>query len=169
MHVLDAVIGLGSNQGDGVAMFATAARELSKLAAITGQSALYRSPALGPPQPDYLNAAVRLRVEAEPTALLAALLRIEAGMGRVRRERWGPRVIDLDLLWIAGRCVAVPGLQVPHPALEERAFALAPLLDVAPDAVAPHGGRRYAALLAALPPSGLVRLSTPFPTMMSRI
>lgn len=165
--MLDAVVGLGSNLGDSFGTFAVAARELSRLGAIDAYSALYRTAPLGPPQPDYLNAAVRLRTSSSPLELLRSLLAVEAKLGRVRRERWGPRALDLDLLWIAGLAVDTPELQVPHPELELRSFALAPLLDVAPEARSPLGGPAYADLLAALPEAGLARLATPFPRAFS--
>jgi len=97
---------------------------------------VYESAAVGPPQGDYLNAAALVTWDGEPEALLDALLSIEAKLGRVRREKWGPRTIDLDVLWIEGREVRAPRLTVPHPELAKRTFAVAPLLDVVP--VAPY-------------------------------
>jgi len=108
-------------------------------------SRLYATAPVGPPQPDYLNAAILVECTQEPAALLQALLSIEAELGRVRAERWGPRVIDLDVLWGPGLVVDEPALVVPHPRLTERDFALLPLLDVAPDARDPRTGARYAA------------------------
>jgi 2-amino-4-hydroxy-6-hydroxymethyldihydropteridine diphosphokinase len=99
----------------------------------------------GPPQPEYLNAAVLLAFDGAPLELLDALLAIEARLGRVRAERWGPRTIDLDLLWIDGVAVEDARLEVPHPRLRERAFALVPLLEVAPEARDPRTGVRYVA------------------------
>jgi 2-amino-4-hydroxy-6-hydroxymethyldihydropteridine diphosphokinase len=84
-------------------------------------------------------------------ALLDDLLSIEAVLGRIRRERWGPRTIDLDLLWIDGLVVDHPRLAVPHPRLRERAFAVVPLLDVAPDARDPTTDEPF-----AVPPGEIV-------------
>ena len=102
------------------------------------------SPIGGPAQGDYLNAAVLVESRSTPVGLLAELQAVEARLGRVRAERWGPRVIDLDLLWIEGLVVDTPELRVPHPRLLERAFALVPLLDVADGAVDPRSGQRFA-------------------------
>jgi 2-amino-4-hydroxy-6-hydroxymethyldihydropteridine diphosphokinase len=131
---LRAVIGFGSNLGDRLATMRAALAELALVARVESTSRVYESPAVGPPQPDYLNAAALVTWEGEPEALLDALLAIEAKLGRVRREKWGPRTIDLDVLWIEGREVHTARLTVPHPELAKRAFAVAPLLDVAPAA-----------------------------------
>ena len=96
-----------------------------------------------PPQPKYLNAAVLLETDLEPEALLDRLLEIERAHGRERREKWGPRTIDLDILWIDGVSFATEKLVVLHPHLRERAFALRPLLDVAPTAKDPETRAGY--------------------------
>ncbi len=129
------VLGLGANLGDCIATLKEAARRIDALADCTVEatSRLYRSKAVGPVQPDYYNAAVRVVSRLDPRALLNALLAIEAALGRVRRERWGPRVIDLDILWSDHYHVSEVGLTIPHAELANRAFALAPLLDVAPE------------------------------------
>lgn len=95
-------------------------------------SPLYETAPVGPPQPVFTNAALRLRTELAPLALLDALLGIERDLGRdrARETRWGPRSLDLDVLLWPGRTLDEPRLRVPHPRLRERAFALAPLLDV---------------------------------------
>ena len=128
---LRVVVGFGSNLGDRLATMRAALAELARVARVEATSRVYESPAVGPPQGDYLNAAALVTWEGEPEALLDALLRIEAKLGRVRREKWGPRTIDLDVLWIEDREVHTPRLVVPHPELAKRAFAVAPLLDVA--------------------------------------
>ena len=97
------------------------------------RSHLYLSRPLGPQdQPDFVNAAAGLLTQDSPQALLASLLEIERSMGRNRRERWGPRVIDLDLVWIVDAAVDEPGLKVPHPGVSTRNFVLYPLADIAP-------------------------------------
>ncbi len=143
---LRAVVGLGANVGDRMATMRAAARHLSSVARVEKLSRVYdTAPVGGPPQPHFLNAAALVVYAGEPLALLDALLAIEARFGRVRVERWGPRALDLDLLWIDGVAIDSPRLVVPHPRLHERAFALVPLLEVAPDARDPRSGQSYAA------------------------
>ncbi len=148
---LRAVIGIGANLGNRAATLRGAAGELARIAVLEKASAIYETAPVGPEQPDFLNAAVLLRYDGAPLALLDELLAIEARHGRVRAERWGPRSLDLDLLWIDGWIVDEPRLVVPHPRLAERAFALLPLLEVAPDARDPRTGAPY-----EIPP-GVVR------------
>jgi 2-amino-4-hydroxy-6-hydroxymethyldihydropteridine diphosphokinase len=137
---------------------------IAAVAAIEGvqvvdRSSLWQtSPVGGPPQGDFYNAAVLLRTPVGPEQLLQALFAIEARFGRVRAGRNLPRTLDLDLLWIEGVAMTRPGLEIPHPRLPERAFALAPLLEVAPDAANPRTGVAYAAHLAKLDPRGIRRL-----------
>lgn len=142
-----AVVGLGSNQGDSVFLLRDALASLDALAhtRLVRASRYYRTPAWGvEDQPDFVNAAALLQTGLKPQALLAAMLEIERGAGRTRRadgaDRWGPRTLDLDLLLYGERTVTLPGLSVPHPHLHLRAFALVPLLEVAPDAVIPGIG-----------------------------
>jgi 2-amino-4-hydroxy-6-hydroxymethyldihydropteridine diphosphokinase len=149
----DAVVGLGSNLGERALALDHAALALGRL---EGTRVVARSPwretapVGGPPQGFFLNGALRLETALAPEALLARLLAIEQGLGRERRERWGPRTIDLDLLWVAGVVCASPTLTLPHPRLHERAFALEPLVDVAPDARDPTTGEAYRTMLARL-------------------
>ena len=100
-------------------------------------------------QPPFLNGAVSLKTTHSPKALLDLLLEIERSLGRVRGERWGPRVVDLDLLVYGNELVDEPGLRVPHPRLHERRFALEPLADLNPELEIPGRGN-VSALLAAL-------------------
>lgn len=155
---LDCVLGIGSNLGDRLGFFRAALRELEPHGQIVLLSALYATNPVGPAQPDYLNAALRFRTSLAPLALLELQLEIERSCGRVRIERWGPRTLDLDLLFIAGRAVALPGLTVPHRELTRRAFALLPLLDVAPEASDPLTGQRYSELVAGLDRTGVREL-----------
>lgn len=160
---LDAVVGLGANLGDRRTTLRRAVAELFAERGIRGLavSALYETDPVGPPQPDYLNAAVRLELHGTPEALLDVLLAIEHRSGRTRTERWGPRPLDLDLLWLEGVEVSTARLVVPHPRLHERRFALAPLLDVAPDAVDPRTGLLIARALDELAEGGIRRLAGP--------
>ncbi len=130
------VIGLGANMGD---RRGNIDRAIAMLAATEGVEVLAVSPIaetapVGPPQDPYLNGAVLVRTTLSLRALLDAALAIEQSLGRVRGERWGPRTLDLDLLWSDGPAVNEPGLVVPHPELMNRTFALGPLLAVLPDA-----------------------------------
>lgn len=144
------MIGLGSNLGDRRATLARARAELAAIGTVTAASCLYETPPLGPPQPSFLNAALALTTQLDPPGLLSSLLALEQRLGRVRRERWGPRTLDLDILWIAETPWDSPELTVPHPELRRRAFALRPLLDVAPLATDPRDGAPYQAVLAGL-------------------
>lgn len=153
------VIGLGSNLGDRRAVMAEAARRVQALGSAGGVSALYETDPVGPAQPMFLNAALALGSSLAPVALLDALLDIERQLGRIRVERWGPRTIDLDILWLAEEAHVSERLTVPHPELRRRAFALRPLLDVAPHATDPRDGVAYAevlALLSGAPPREIV-------------
>jgi 2-amino-4-hydroxy-6-hydroxymethyldihydropteridine diphosphokinase len=147
---LDAVIGLGSNLGDSRVLLRQALQSIAALGTVLAESPVYETLPVGPPQPLFQNAACRLHSGLSPEGLLSGLLEIERALGRVRRERWGPRLIDLDILWIAGLVLDTPALTVPHPELRNRAFALCPLLDVAPQATDPRDGVRYADVLAEL-------------------
>jgi len=156
--MLDAVIGLGANLGDRRATFLLAAKELEGFGRLRARSALYETEPVGPPQPRYLNAAVLLRTELSAEPLLEALFEVEKRLGRVRRERWGPRAIDLDILWLDGTTYRSPTLIVPHPSLRERAFALRPLLDVVPAARDPTDGIAYEAVLTSLDAGGVLEI-----------
>jgi 2-amino-4-hydroxy-6-hydroxymethyldihydropteridine diphosphokinase len=141
---LCAVVGFGANLGDRIATMRAAVGELSRVARIDRTSRVYATaPVGGPAQPEFLNAAALLAYDGAPLALLDALLAIEARFGRVRAERWGPRTLDLDVLWIDGLALDSPRLVVPHPHLRERAFAVAPLLELVPDARDPRTGALY--------------------------
>jgi len=138
-----AVVGLGSNLGDRLENMRAAVRWLGRLAAGRLRcSPVYETRPVGPPQPLFLNAAVLFEEERHPRELLKGLLAIERELGRIRTERWGPRLIDLDILWIDGVTCREPGLSVPHASLTERAFAMRPLLDLVPNAVDPRTGQR---------------------------
>jgi len=130
-----AYVGLGSNL-DSPRERVLEAVELMKALAATRlvlRSHLYLTRPLGPQdQPDFVNAAVGLLTQLTARDLLAGLLGIERSMGRNRQERWGPRVIDLDLLWLVDAVIDEPGLTVPHPGVSTRNFVLYPLADIAP-------------------------------------
>jgi len=140
-------LGLGSNLGDRLANLGRAVRELEErgVRALRSSRVYETDPVGGPPQPEYLNAVVEVGTELEPRELLAVCLEVEAEMGRVRGERWGPRVIDIDLLTYGGIDMDEPELTVPHPRMHERAFVLVPLLELVADPPLP-GGRRVSTL-----------------------
>jgi 2-amino-4-hydroxy-6-hydroxymethyldihydropteridine diphosphokinase len=153
---VSAWIGLGSNLGDPVATLRSALQALSQLAQthLVGHSRLYRSPAWGlAAQPDFVNGVALVETSLPARALLDAMLGVEQGFGRVRRQRWGPRVLDLDLLLYGQSIIDEPGLHVPHRHLHERAFALVPMLDIDPDVAIPGRGpaREALAMLASEP------------------
>ncbi|MDX2186747.1 MAG: 2-amino-4-hydroxy-6-hydroxymethyldihydropteridine diphosphokinase [Opitutaceae bacterium] len=123
-------LGLGSNLGDRRAMLAAALRGLLRLPGgrVVAVSPLYQTTPVGVlDQPDFLNLAAAYETPLEPEAMLAAALAVEKSLGRERRERWGPRSIDVDLLWYSGGGWSSPTLVLPHPRMLERAFVLQPL------------------------------------------
>jgi 2-amino-4-hydroxy-6-hydroxymethyldihydropteridine diphosphokinase len=105
------------------------------------RSRLYETRPMGPQdQPYFVNAAAGLLTQLTARELLESLLRTEQAMGRNRQERWGPRVIDLDLIWMQGEPIDEPGLTVPHPGVSTRNFVLYPLADIAPTLAIPGHG-----------------------------
>ncbi len=146
-----AFVGLGGNIGDAAATLRAAIDDLDALSdtRLLRVSRLYRTPAWGnEDQPDFVNAVAMLETQLAPHALLEHLLAIERIHGRSRGadQRWGPRTIDLDLLLYGEAIIDEPGFHVPHPRLHLRAFALRPLLEVAPDITIPGIGRADTAL-----------------------
>lgn len=155
-----AYVGLGSNLDDPAAQLRQAFDELEHLHGVHGvrRSRLFRTPPWGrTDQPDFVNAVAELDTSLAPHALLQALQGLEARFGRARREHWGPRVLDLDLLLHGEAGIADDLLQLPHPHLHERAFVLKPLADLAPALVVPGRGR-IETLLAGLDTAGIVAL-----------
>jgi 2-amino-4-hydroxy-6-hydroxymethyldihydropteridine diphosphokinase len=142
-----AYVGLGSNLGERLANLQRAVDLLAQTneMAVLRSSRVYETDPVGPPQPDYLNAVIEVATALPPHALLGACLRVEDEMGRVRAERWGPRVIDLDLLTYGRESIEEPGLTVPHPRMHQRLFVLAPLLELEADPPLP-GGRTIPSL-----------------------
>jgi 2-amino-4-hydroxy-6-hydroxymethyldihydropteridine diphosphokinase len=143
-----AFLALGSNLGDRAANLQRAVDLLAGQPGveIVSSSRVYETdPVGGPPQPDYLNAVVEARTSRSPRELLEACLAVEQEMGRVRRERWGPRTIDVDMLTYGREELSEPGLQIPHPRMHQRGFVLVPLLELDADPPLP-GGRSVTSL-----------------------
>jgi 2-amino-4-hydroxy-6-hydroxymethyldihydropteridine diphosphokinase len=158
-----AAIGLGGNLGDVATTLHEALQALDALpqTRLLRASRLYRTPAWGrTEQPDFINGAALLQTRLDARDLLDALLGIERRFGRDREqgERWGPRTLDLDLLLYGDAAIDEPGLRVPHQHLHERAFALLPLAEIAPDLPVPGRGP-VAGLLAVVDVDGCMPLA----------
>jgi 2-amino-4-hydroxy-6-hydroxymethyldihydropteridine diphosphokinase len=148
MHLINvpsgfAAIALGSNLGNPLAMVRGAVDVLAHEATITlvAQSRWYRTVAVGPPQPDYVNGCITIQTQRSPQDLLHLLSLIEEQFGRQRAEHWGPRTLDLDLLLYDDLVLETPTLTLPHAHLSSRAFVLVPLGDVLPNWVHPVSQR----------------------------
>jgi 2-amino-4-hydroxy-6-hydroxymethyldihydropteridine diphosphokinase len=136
-----AFLGLGSNLGERLGNLQRAVDLLGAEDGIrvTGSSSVWETDPVGPSQPDFLNAVLKIDTSLSPLELLASCQRAEAALSRERAEHWGPRTLDVDILLFADLTVAEPSLQIPHPLLLERAFVLVPLLELYPDASLPDG------------------------------
>lgn len=154
-------IALGSNQAEPIRQVAQAFNALEQLphSRLIARSSLYRSAPLGPQdQPAFINAVAMLDTLLAPEALLDALQAIEQRAGRVRKaERWGPRILDLDVLLYAQQVINSERLQVPHYHMHARSFVLYPLAELAPNLTLPNG-TTLQQLLDSCPPAGLERL-----------
>ena len=148
-----AYIGIGANLGDARASVPQAAARLAQLPAtrLLKLSSLYRSAPFEADGADYINAVAALSTSLPPLQLLVALQAIEQAFGRERPYFHAPRTLDLDILLYGDQCIAAPTLTVPHPGLTLRAFALLPLLEIAPSVVIPAAGpaQQFAAALGA--------------------
>jgi len=132
--VTRAFLSLGSNLGDRRRFLVEAISSLGER--VTAVSPVYETePVGGPEQERFLNLVVQLETDVAPRELLAVCHRLESAAQRVRQQQWGPRTLDVDIVWIDGIVVEEPDLQVPHPRWTERRFVLAPLRDLAPDLV----------------------------------
>lgn len=157
-----AFLGLGSNLEDRLANLQRAVDLLgaTKGVRVVRSSRVYETDPMGPPQPDFLNAVIEVETSLDAYGLLDAALAVENEMGRVRTKRWGPRVIDVDILTFGEQELDEPDLQVPHPRMHERGFVLAPLLELEADPPLP-GGRRVATLRLGFELVGGVRPYAP--------
>jgi 2-amino-4-hydroxy-6-hydroxymethyldihydropteridine diphosphokinase len=151
-----ASLGLGGNVGDVAAAFIAALLRLGAAPGVrlSALSSVYRTPPWGKrDQPDFLNMAALVETTLPAAALLALCLETERALGRRRIERWGPRTIDVDILTYGAETIDAPELKVPHPRLNERAFALAPLAEIAPNLR--FGGRAVADWFATVERAGI--------------
>ncbi|MEX1312439.1 MAG: 2-amino-4-hydroxy-6-hydroxymethyldihydropteridine diphosphokinase [Candidatus Sulfomarinibacteraceae bacterium] len=165
--MVDVIVGLGANLGDPPAVFVAALDRLSRETEVVGVSRLWRTRPIGPEQPDFTNAAALLEWPGGPLGLLRLCRDIEARAGRNRQaeDRWGPRVLDLDLLVVRDLVWRSRDLVLPHPRFHRRAFALVPAAEVAPDWIHPTTGRTIGELaveVQAADPGALLS-SAPFP------
>jgi 2-amino-4-hydroxy-6-hydroxymethyldihydropteridine diphosphokinase len=156
-------IALGSNLGDSQTILNQAVMMLAQTEGLTlkARSHWYQTKAVGPPQPDYLNGCILLETSLRPHPLLALLLATEKKFGRVRRERWGPRTLDLDLLLFDALILETSNLQIPHPHMTERAFVLVPLAEIAPDWIHPVSRQAIATLVQTVDCSQVIKIPTP--------
>jgi len=140
--VTRAFLALGSNLGDRAGYLRAAVGAIPDLVAV---SPVYETEPVGGPddQGPYLNLVVELDTGRSPHDLLELCRELETAAGRERNERWGPRTLDVDVLWVEGATVDEPDLTVPHPRMWERAFVLAPLHDLAPDLVESEWARHF--------------------------
>lgn len=148
-------MGFGANLGDPAATLRAAAAELGRRAGtVAAGSHIFRSRPIGvTDQPAFLNAVARLETTFEADRLLEELLAVEAEFGRVRDVRWGPRPLDLDLIWYEGERSEDARLTLPHPRAHEREFVLRPLAELDPGL--DLRGRSVSAWLAGLEPQGV--------------
>lgn len=161
-------IGLGANLAEPMQAFQAALMALATHPSIGDVhcSKIYHSKPMGPQnQPDYTNAVASFSTCLAPLALLDLLQAIELKNGRERKERWGPRTLDLDLLLYGQQCINEPRLSVPHPGLELREFVLVPLAELAPQLTLPNG-KLVAQLAAQIDHNGLQVLAAA-PTLHS--
>ena len=157
--VKTAYLALGSNLGDRLKNLSAAIGQLLSGDDVTVKraSSVYETGPIGVVnQPDFLNAVIEVQTSLSPEKLIVRCLEIETALGRVRHERWGPRVIDLDLLWYDDRNVATVDLSIPHPRMIERAFVLVPLAELAPQLVLL--GETVASRAASLGPARIRKL-----------
>jgi 2-amino-4-hydroxy-6-hydroxymethyldihydropteridine diphosphokinase len=144
-------LSLGGNLGNTREIFEGAYPHIEKkIGKIAVYSSIYQTEAWGPiPQADFLNQVVLVTTTLKPEACLTELLEIERQFGRERKERWGPRTLDLDILFYGDVIIAAPDLSIPHPRIAERKFILTPLAEIAPLFEDPTSRKSMTALLAA--------------------
>lgn len=157
-------LGLGTNLGDRTANLQAALNGLAEELVITAVSPIYQTPPWGvTDQPDFLNLCLAAKTDLPPVELLAFVKNLEVELGRQPAKRWGPRLIDIDILFYANQLVETENMIIPHPRLAERAFVLRPLADIAPDFVHPALGETMADLSEKVVDEGI----RPYPTTIT--
>ena len=151
------VIALGSNLGNSLETLELVLKTIDEVEGITLKkySSWYQTKPIGPQQPDYINGCALIEVTLKPDHLLKTLLKIEDQFGRVRKERWGARTLDLDLILYGDLILNTPNLIIPHPHMNERAFVLIPLAEIAPNMIEPKSGLTIIELLEKVDTSGV--------------
>jgi 2-amino-4-hydroxy-6-hydroxymethyldihydropteridine diphosphokinase len=151
-------LALGTNLGDRFANLQAAITALPPTVRVLEQSPIYETPPWGlTDQPAFLNMVLKGETALAPAQLLDHLKRLERTLGRLPAVRWGPRQIDMDILFYDELILETPGLVIPHPRLQERAFVLVPLADLAPELIHPLLGQSVRGLLAKVDISGVKR------------
>ena len=151
-------IALGTNLGERLANLRAAITSMLPAVAVLAESHIYETPPWGyEDQPAFLNMVVKAQTDLEPDGLLKYLKQVEVQLGREKSVRWGPRLIDLDILFYEDLVIDTPPLVIPHPRLQERAFVLVPLADIAPGFTHPVFGRSVKELLAEIDTDGIIR------------
>jgi 2-amino-4-hydroxy-6-hydroxymethyldihydropteridine diphosphokinase len=151
-------IALGTNLGERLSNLREAIKALLPEITVLAESHVYKTPPWGyEEQPAFLNMVAKAETELGPEFLLKYLKQLEVGLGREQNFRWGPRLIDLDILFYNNRVINTPPLVIPHPRLHERAFVLVPLADVAPELVHPILRKSVSQLLAEVDTQGILR------------
>ncbi len=163
MHTI--FLGLGTNVGDRTANLQAAIAGLAERLVMTVVSPLYQTPPWGvTDQPNFLNLCLAAQTDLAPEELLTFVKNLEVALGRQPAERWGPRLIDIDILFYANQLIETENMIIPHPRLAERAFVLRPLADIAPEFVHPLLGETIAALAKKVGDEG-IRPFAPAPAL----
>ena len=163
MHTI--FLGLGTNLGDRTANLQAAIAGLAERLVMTAVSPLYQTPPWGvTDQPNFLNLCLAAQTDLAPAELLTFVKNLEVALGRQPAERWGPRLIDIDILFYANQLIETENMIIPHPRLAERAFVLRPLADIAPEFVHPLLGETIAALAKKVGDEG-IRPFAPAPAL----
>lgn len=156
-----AFLGLGSNLGDRQKIMESAESLLSreKGVRVVNRSSFYESEPWGQTdQPAFLNRVIEIETDHDPRELLQILQRIENDLGRRRQKQWGPRTIDIDILFFISQTVDLPDLQIPHLRISDRRFVLEPLAEIASQYIVPGYGQTVEMLLQQCPDTGRVQL-----------